>query len=198
MKTFAAIVGLAAVAGLASADVLYTSSFESDGGGFTGDFDWERGIPTGWDGADYGGPEPTGGHTGDYVWGTVIGGMHSPSTTSTLTQTFDFTGFSGVNLTYFEWLDSGGNSFDKAQTFVNGDLLLLADGGPTGDWREVNLDLSAYDGMSSVTVSFIFTTTSVVERVGWYIDDVSLNGVPAPSSIALLGLSGLAVTRRRR
>ncbi|QKK07241.1 MAG: PEP-CTERM sorting domain-containing protein [Planctomycetota bacterium] len=35
-------------------------------------------------------------------------------------------------------------------------------------------------------------------RVGWYIDDVAIRGVPAPASAALLGLGGLVATRRRR
>lgn len=192
-----AALGTAAFVAAASGQI-YSSSFETGTDGFVGTGDWERGIPVGFDGADFGGPEPVGGHTGDFAFGTIIGGQHNPSTTSSLSQTFDFTGYTGVTLSYFEWLDSGGNSFDTAQTIVNGDVLLLADGGPTGDWREVTLDLSAYDGMSSVTVDFLFTTTGVVERVGWYIDDVSISGVPAPASAALLGLGGLVATRRRR
>jgi hypothetical protein len=196
MLKIAAITTAALVA--AAQGQIYFSSFENGPDGFSGDGDWELGIPTGFDDADYGGPEPVGGHTGDYAWGTIIGGQHSANTRSTLGQTFDLSGWSDVSLTYYEWLDSGGNSFDTAETFVNGDLLLLADGGPTNGWREVNLDLSAYDGMSSVTVEFVFDTTSVVERVGWYIDDVSLNGVPTPGSAAVLGLAGLAAIRRRR
>lgn len=192
-----AAIGTAVAVSAASGQV-YFSSFESGADGFVGTGDWELGMPTGFDGADFGGPEPVGGNTGDMAWGTVIGGQHNASTTSSLSQTFDFTGWSGVSLTYFEWLDSGGNSFDTAETIVNGDVLLLADGGPTAGWREVTLDLSAYDGLSSVTVDFVFTTTAVVERVGWYIDDVSINGVPAPASAALLGLGGLVATRRRR
>lgn len=192
-----ATIVVAAITGVASAQ--FYSSFEGgDASGFSGTGDWQLGIPVGFNGADYGGPEPVGGHTGDYAWGTIIGGQHNPNTVSVLSQTFDLSGYTGLSLIYYEWLDSGSNAFDTAETFVNGDLLLLADGGPTGDWREVSLDLSAYDGMSSVTLEFVFSTTSVVERVGWYIDDVAIRGVPAPASAALLGLAGLAATRRRR
>ena len=196
MMKIAAITTAAFVA--AASGQVYFSSFETGPDGFVGTGDWERGIPNGFNGADFGGPEPVGGHTGDYVFGTVINGQHNPNTTSSLSQTFDFTGFSQLSLSYYEWLDSGGNSFDKARTIVNGDVLLLADGGPTNGWREVTLDLSAYDGMSSVTLDFLFTSTGVVERVGWYIDDVAIYGVPAPASAALLGLGGLVATRRRR
>ncbi|MEX0876152.1 MAG: PEP-CTERM sorting domain-containing protein, partial [Phycisphaerales bacterium] len=162
--------------------------------------DWERGIPVGADGSDlggFGGPEPTGGFSGDYVWGTVIGGLHNPSQTSSLTTTINATGFTGLELNFQEWLDSGGNSFDTAEIFVNGNLIDLRDGGPTNGWRDVSFDLSAYDN-SSFDLEFRFSTSTVVERVGWYIDDVAVTGVPAPASMALLGLGGLVATRRRR
>lgn len=194
MKMFAAL-AVCAAAGLASGQV-YFSDFEADGGGFTGTGDWERGIPVGAD-PGTGGPEPTGGFSGDFVWGTVIGGLHSPSTVSSLSRSIDATGWTGLELNFQEWLDSGGNSFDTAEVFVNGDLISLRDGGPTNGWRAVNFDLSAYDN-SVFTLEFLFSTTTVVERVGWYIDDVGITGVPAPSALALLGLGGLAVGRRRR
>lgn len=189
----------ASTAGVASGQV-YFSDFEADDGGFVGTGDWEHGIPIGADGTvlgGFGGPEPTGGFSGDYVWGTVIGGLHNASTTSSLTLSVDATGFTGLSMDYLEWLDSGGNTFDTAEVFVNGDLQSLADGGPTSGWRSVILDLSAYDNMM-LDIEFRFTTTTVVERVGWYIDDVGIRGVPTPSALALLGLGGLVASRRRR
>ncbi len=194
-----ATIAVAASAGLASGQV-YFSDFESDGGGFVGTGDWERGTPVGVSGGGlggFGGPEPTGGFSGDFVWGTVIGGLHSPNTVSSLAITIDATGFTGLALNFQEWLDSGGNAFDTAQIFVNGSLISLRDGGPTGDWRAVSFDLSGFDN-SIFDLEFRFSTTGVVERVGWYIDDVAITGVPAPSALALLGLGGVVAGRRRR
>lgn len=190
-----AVLAVAAAAGLASGQV-YFSDFESDGGGFTGTGDWERGTPIGVDPGS-GGPEPVGGFSGDFVWGTVIGGAHSASTISSLSISIDATGFTGLALNFYEWLDSGGNSFDTAEVLINGSVIDLRDGGPTNNWREVNLDLSAYDN-TVFDLEFLFSTTAVVNRVGWYIDDVAVTGVPAPSALALLGLGGLAAARRRR
>lgn len=194
-----ATIAVAASAGLASGQV-YFSDFESDGGGFVGTGDWERGTPIGVAGSDIGGSggaEPTGGFSGDFVWGTVIGGLHSPSTVSSLSVTIDATGWTGLELNFQEWLLSGGNTFDTAEIFVNNDLISLRDGGPTSDWRLATFDLSAYDN-STFDLEFRFSTTTVVERVGWYIDDVSVTGVPAPSALALLGLGGVVAGRRRR
>ncbi|GIW74716.1 MAG: hypothetical protein KatS3mg103_1238 [Phycisphaerales bacterium] len=145
-----------------------------------------------------GGPEPVGGFSGDYVWGTRIGQLHSPGADENLSQNFDFTGLTDITLRFYEWIDSGSSSFDKASVRVNGDQLYLSDGGPTSGWREVILDLNGYAGLSSVDIVFNFTSTSVVERVGWYIDDVEITAVPAPASLALLGMGGLAAIRRRR
>ncbi len=198
MRRIAAVV-VASATGLASGQV-YFSDFESDGGGFVGTGDWERGIPIGVNGAGlggYGGPEPTGGYSGSYVWGTVIGGLHSPSMVSSLSITIDATGWTGLALSFQEWLDSGGNTFDTAEVFVNGSRISLRDGGPTNGWRAVSFDLSGFDN-SIFDLEFRFTATTVVERVGWYIDDVAVSGVPAPSALALLGLGGVMVGRRRR
>lgn len=202
MRNAMTVLALAGAASFAAAQgTVYSSDFEADGGGWTGTNDWERGIPVGADGSalgGFGGPEPTGGLSGEFVWGTVIGGLHSPSTVSDLSQNFDFTGLTDITFTFNEWIDSGSSTFDQAKVFVNGDELYLSDGGPTSGWREVNLDLNAYAGQSSVDISFNFSTTGVVERVGWYVDDVSITAVPAPASLALLGLGGLAAARRRR
>lgn len=83
---------------------------------------------------------------------------------------------------------------------MNGNLELLADGGPTGAWRNVVIDMSAYDGQMA-TVDFLFTTTAVVERVGWYLDDIRIEGtnaVPEPATLSIVGLAGLACAFRRR
>jgi hypothetical protein len=185
----AAVFAITAAAGAATS-VPYFSDFEANDGGWVGTGDWEYGIPVGFDGAPYGGPEPVGGYSGDYCWGTVIGGAHSASTTSVLSQEFDLRDFGDAFLSFQEYIDSGGNTFDTAKVFVDGNELYLSDGGPS-DWRRVTIDLSGYTGV--VNVEFEFATTSVVERVGWYIDDVGVT--PEPASLMLLALG--ALIRRR-
>ena len=190
MRALLAFAGVAGLAFAANAGTLYFSDLETNDGGWieTGFGDWEWGTPT---------VGPATAFSGENVWGTVLGDLHSNSgADNTLSQTFDFTGWSNMTLSFYEWLNSGSNAFDKATVRVNGDELYLADGGPTADWRNVTLDLSAYDGLSSVEVVFNFFETTVVNREGWYIDDIALNGVPAPGALALLGLGFVA--RRRR
>ncbi|MFI4881321.1 MAG: PEP-CTERM sorting domain-containing protein [Phycisphaerales bacterium JB064] len=205
MRNALTVIALAGATSMAAAQsTIYSSDFEADGGGWTAsgvNGDWERGSPTGVTGTSLGGSggaEPTGGFSGDFVWGTVIGGLHGVGSDEQLTQNFDFTGLSDVSLNFQEWILTGSSSFDMASVIVNGDELYLSNGDSGEAWRAVNLDLSAYDGMSSVDITFNFTSTTVVERMGWYIDDVSIRAIPAPASLALLGLGGLAAARRRR
>lgn len=165
-------------AAAADAQALYFSNFESDAGGFTATADWQRGMPTGAVGTalgGYGGAEPIGGYSGANCFGTVLGGLHSVSTVSSLSQTFDFTGSTNTTLTFVEYIESGGNTFDTAEVMVNGTQEYLSSGNSSLDWRTVTLDLTAYDGQAAVTIDFLFSTTAVVERVGWYLDDVRIN-----------------------
>lgn len=205
MRNVMTVVALAGATSMAAAQVtVYFSDFEADGGGWTPsgvNGDWERGIPSGVTGSSLGGSggaEPTGGFSGDFVWGTVIGGLHGVSSDEQLSQSFDFTGLTDVTLNFQEWILTGSPAFDRASVLVNGDELYESDGNSFEAWREVELDLSAYDGLSSVDITFNFTSTTVVERMGWYIDDVSITAIPAPGAMALLGLGGLVATRRRR
>lgn len=179
------------------ASAQYFSDLEANNGGWAGTGDWQWGMPTGFVGG-FSSTEPNGGFSGDNVWGTVLGGNHSASTVSSLTQSIDVTGFTGLMLDFYEWSDSGSNAFDTAKVYVNGTEVYLSDGDSSDAWRLVSLDLSAFDGSTSLNINFEFSSTAVVERTGWYLDDIAVRGVPAPSAVALLGLGGLASLRRRR
>jgi hypothetical protein len=182
----------------------FFTDFESGADGFVATGDWELGTPVGFDAAEFGGPEPVGGHSGDFVFGTVIGGEHNASTDSLLSQTFDLTDSTDTVLTFFSWNISGGNAFDQASVLVNGaEEFLLdgfsdVDGDGEADWELVTVDLSAYDGLPNVDVAFSFSTTGVVNRVGWYVDDVSVAPIPEPATAGLLAFAGLTLLRRRR
>ncbi|MEM7754529.1 MAG: hypothetical protein AAF297_02720 [Planctomycetota bacterium] len=189
-----AVLAVAAAAGVASGQ--FFSDFEADNGGLIASGDWEWGSPVGADGTalgGFGGVEPTGGFSGNNAWGTVLGGLHNPNGFSELTLSGVDLG-AAVELSWWEWQDSGGNTFDAGRVLVDGTEVYLSDGGPT-EWRNVVIDLSGFSGTGDIT--FEFSTTGVVERVGWYIDDLSV-AVPTPGAAAVLGLGGLAAIRRRR
>jgi uncharacterized protein (TIGR03382 family) len=194
LLAFASVCALAFAAGTTSA--AYFSDFEADDGGLIGTGDWEWGSPNGFDGAPFGGPEPIGGFSGDNAWGTVIGGAHNPGLVSTLTlagQNLDL----AETLSFYEYIESGSNDFDTAKVFVDGTEVYFSDGDSGLDWRNVTIDLTTYGFSGTGDIVFEFSATTVVERVGWYIDDLSVVDIPAPGTAALLGLAGLAIRRRR-
>jgi PKD repeat protein len=122
-------------------------------------------------------PPPTA-YSGTGLWGTVICGPYTNSGSETiLSKTFDFTGMTDVILEFWSWENING-AFDYAEVYVNGYL----EWGPSYDypgttWQQRMVDLSAYDGMSSVEIEFSMHASTVVEKAGWYIDDVAITSL---------------------
>ncbi len=181
MTRFVTLLALGLVLALpAGAQVtVYSSDFETNDGGWAGTGDWEHGavapVPDRTGCFSQTGPFPTSGHSGANAWATNLDGCHSHSTTSNLTQTFDLSDVSGnVQFCWWQFIDSGGNTFDMATFHVNGTQLYMSDGSSSNAYEEVCMDLNAYAGQAAVDVEFRFVTTASVSRAGWYIDDVLL------------------------
>ncbi len=185
MKTkFLASVAAMALAGGAYAEEIYSTDFESDDGGWTATADWD---PVGdWAHGEYNFSDYTGGYnpppaanSGSSLWGTVLHGDYTNAGgTSSLTQRFDFSGHSNVTLEFANWVEVF-YAFDLATVVVNNSVVyerLTSD--PPAAWEVVSVDLSAFDGMSSVDISFDLYATTVVERAGWYVDDIVIAGDP--------------------
>ena len=173
----------------------YAWDFEGSDGGFAEDGpDWEWGEPT------YG---PDAAHSGVNVWATKIGGSYSSSSNSTLDlpEVIVPTSQPNAALTWWQWYYietnyDGGNvkiSTDGGATWsilqpdigYNGTASSGNAGIPgeecfTGyahdDWEKVTVDLTPYIGQT-VMVRFHFGSDSSVQRAGWYIDDVRIEGV---------------------
>ena len=90
-------------------------------------------------------------------------------------------------------------AFDRGEFFANGDLLYSIPDPNQVDWTQHSVDLTPYVG-SLVTLRFDLFATTVVNRPGWYLDDMELTATasaPEPSIIVLLGIAGGLLTRRR-
>ncbi|WP_044279130.1 carboxypeptidase regulatory-like domain-containing protein [Candidatus Cloacimonas acidaminovorans] len=159
--------------------------FELDDGGWVpssnwtnplGDFEWTNTYDVADWSPSYTGtnivPPPTA-HSGTGMWGTKINTNYTNSGGfNYLTKTFNFSTISNAQLSFWSWENVFGN-FDYCQVAVNGTLVW----GPSWDytstqWRQRVIDLSAYDGMSEVTIQFQMWASTVVNYAGWYIDDV--------------------------
>lgn len=170
---------IAAMATAAGAQTIYFSDLEANDGGWVYGDDWSAPAPE-W---EWGTPTvvgPAAAYSGVNVWATNLDGNHSNSGgNSWIAQTFDFTDWTNVTLTFYQWINSGSNAFDQATVQVNGVQVYLDDGTGTA-WEQVSVDLSAYDNNPSVEIRFNFFETTVVDREGWYIDDIDISGVQVP------------------
>ena len=130
-------------------------------------------------------------HSGTGMWGTVIYGAFTNVTVSGqrsfLRQTFDLSGMQDPVLNLWHYMD-GFNTWDYGQILVNGTVVWgTSSQAVFMPWQVLNIDLSAYENMSSVQVSFEWSATTVVNYSGWYIDDVYIGpatGVPTARSVA--------------
>lgn len=164
-----------------SPENFYFENFEANNGGWavTGFGDWEYGeIVTGTfeicDTTPR--PEPAGAFSGSNVWANNLNGCYqNAGASSYLSKEFDFSGLATpLELSWWNWHEVFG-SFDVIRVWVNGttlweDLSSTA----TPDWQMETIDLSAYAGNPSVTIQFELSATTVVNRMGWYVDDVAL------------------------
>jgi len=185
----------------------YFSDFESDNGGWAsaGYGDWEYGsvVSGAFSGCDNSTePEPAGSNSGSNCWATVLNGCYANSSNeSILTQTFDFSGLSGtIEMSWYQWHHVF-YDFDTGKVYANGDLVWeLTSSDPTADWGQQIADLSAYAGNAAVTITFELHASSVVNKMGWYIDDIRIQAgaggagastVPTMGEYGLLGLFSL-------
>lgn len=180
---------------------VFFSDFDTDNGGLVGTRDWEWGTSYAWsaagcDGTTY--APPAGPHSGAGMWGTVLNTCHNnlgnnqgagsgtcnntnPGDDSILSLVVDLTNYTDATLTWYEWLDVF-SYFDWTEVRVNNTSVstycpssYIA---PTA-WVQQSLNLTPYVG-AVVTVEWHFMASSVVNRAGWYIDDVLVDGTPVP------------------
>jgi len=160
----------------------YQWTLESDPG-WTAESDWEFGQPTG-GGGEYGEPDPTSGHTGDYVYGYNLGGDYPNGLAEThlTTDAIDCTDLSGVKLRFWRWLGVEQALYDHAYVKVSNDgtnwvtVWENVDTITDSEWTQVEVDLSSVaDDEETVYVRWTMGETDGGWRYcGWNIDDVEI------------------------
>jgi len=168
--------------------------FEIDDGDWTATSDWDPVGDWAWtneyDVNNYTGannPPPTA-HSGTGLWATVPNGDYTNSGGySYVSKTVDFDDVEAPYMTFWYWSDING-AWDYCDVSVNGDILLTIDTYPGTEWEYVELDLSAYVGLSDVEINFMFYATTIASRAGLYIDDIEISesspGYPWPISLS--------------
>ncbi|HUU95362.1 MAG TPA: S8 family serine peptidase [Phycisphaerae bacterium] len=160
----------------------FTDDLDTDPG-WTTQSQWAFGQPTG-GGGEYGGPDPTSGHTGSNVYGYNLQGdypdyMPEYHLTSTA---IDCTGLINVHLKFWRWLGVEQPAYDHAYIRVSNDGTNWTTvwQNPTEitdySWVEMDVDISAAaDDEPTVYLRWTMGTTDGGWRYcGWNIDDVQL------------------------
>ncbi|NBD34654.1 MAG: DUF11 domain-containing protein, partial [Chloroflexi bacterium] len=149
--------------------------FEGDDGGFVGSLDWEWGTYN-WDGSNCSTAyPPPAAHSGADMWGAVLNDCYNNlGDTSILTFEVDLSSALTATLSWWDWYDVY-EGFDHGEVYVNG--IAVYDRAtsyviPTA-WEQHQVDLTPYVG-GVATVEFRMYASTVVNRAGWYIDDVRI------------------------
>lgn len=175
----------------------FTFDFETSNGGLSGTKDWEWGALSFSKGSGCSSSiaPPKAAHSGCRAWGTKLNDCYSslgnnqgnatncesskPADDSILDVKVTIpSGWTKATLTYWDWFDVFTN-FDRGQIRIDGKVLNTGKTycatnykKPTA-WVKRTYDLSAYVG-KTITISFHFLASSVVNYAGWYIDDLSV------------------------
>jgi hypothetical protein len=178
----------------------------------TGSRDWVWGIYS-WNGASCDGTNypPPAAYSGDRMWGTRLNDCYQnlgnnqgaetcintdKSDDSVLSFTVDLTGQVTATLSWWEWFDLF-LYWDWAEVYVNDAVVFQHCGGayvvPTA-WEEHVVDLTPFVG-GPVTISFHMMSSTVVNRTGWFIDDVQITaqGASAAAPIPTLSEWGMII-----
>lgn len=167
-------------------DTLFHNDFEGSDGGFTesGGGDWEYGvIPETLDSSNCGSTfsSPGGAFSGTHGWGTVLNSCYDNlGDTSGVGFTADLSapGLTSAWLDFAQWFDVYVN-FDYLTITANGAEIWRNDTAEeSGTWLTTAVDLTPWLGQDPVSIMFNLHASTVVNRAGWYIDDVSVLACP--------------------
>ncbi|HMQ74678.1 MAG TPA: hypothetical protein PKE21_01150 [Flavobacteriales bacterium] len=177
-----------------STAIVFSSDFESGDGGLvaSGYPDWEHGLI----GTQLLDSSCTttfnntiGAHSGQLGWGTVLRDCYANSgDTSVLALTVDLSdpAYTGAELRFWHWWEVFTN-FDFTFIRVNGQQVYLNNSQQFSQvWLQQTIDLTPFLGLSTVDVTFHLFATTVVNKAGWYLDDMEVTAcLPSSSTTAM-------------
>ncbi len=160
-----------------------------DNGSFNSTTGWAFGQPTGQGQDTYGNPDPTAGHTGDFVYGVNLDGDAPASAgdneLTLTTPSIDLTDATAVQLSFWRWLGVERNQYDNARVRLSVDggawTVLWENGADTIDdstWSEQVIDITTEAaGHADVRIQWTYgSSDGSWNYAGWNIDDVRLEG----------------------
>jgi hypothetical protein len=161
----------------------YQNDFEASNGGYStsGTTSWAWGAPT---------SGPYSAHSGSNVWATNLSGDYSSNENGYLTSpAIDLSHLAAepsIDLRWWWYLYSEPSyDFATVEVSANGGGSWTPVWGPSagvlGGWQQQSVILSTAYAVSNFRLRFHFTSDSVNNYPGWYVDDVSIQGTTIDS-----------------
>ena len=153
--------------------------------GWATEAQWAWGTPTG-GGGEYGGPDPTSGHTGTRVYGYNLSGDYTNSMPEyDLTAgPIDMSGLASAHLRFWRWLGVEKGQYDHAYVRVSADGVNwttvwenpYSTSVEDAAWQQLDLDIgSVADGEPALYIRWTMGTTDQGWRYcGWNVDDIEI------------------------
>lgn len=132
----------------------------------------------------------------EYLSFTIDSTSASPFSISKISYDYEITSASGLVLSTHLLLNDDGDAFSAAD-LLKTTQLTPANPLSTAD-AEVTYDLALTGLTAPVEIRIYFSDTSVSGAGIHGVSNIKIEGVPEPSSLALLGLGGICLLRRRR
>ncbi|MFH2036006.1 MAG: putative Ig domain-containing protein, partial [Candidatus Zixiibacteriota bacterium] len=174
---------------------VFADDFESDMGWTVSGGSWSRGTPTG-GGGQYGGPDPSSGHSGSNVFGYNLNGDYENSMPERhlTTPAIDCSELVNVKFSFFRWLGVEQPLYDHAYIRISNNgtswttLWQNEEETTDGSWIEMEFDISQYaDGQPTVYLRWTMgTTDGSWQYCGWNIDDVIVTGFSCASTAPII------------
>ena len=161
--------------------IVYQFDLSSDPG-WTTEGQWEYGSPRGFSG------DPSSGATGPNVYGYNLAGAYPNDMPvyALTTPALDCSGYTNLQLSFWQWLGVESADFDHATIQVSGNgTSWITVWDHTGasfqdmSWQNFIYNLSVVDGQRTVYLRWLMgPTDSSVAYSGWNIDDIRIHGTP--------------------
>jgi hypothetical protein len=170
-------------------EVVYDFPLDSDPG-WPRNGQWQFGKPTGQGGKEYGHPDPTGGHTGQNVFGVDLNGDYDTAVGgpySLVAGPFDLRAYENVHLRFWSWLNTDLADYVKnsLEVSLDGKTWLLVSHNPEREpvadsaWSRWECGIGPWvDGQPTVYLrwSYQVLTERAYPYSGWNLDDIQLIG----------------------
>jgi hypothetical protein len=182
--------------------VVFSFPLDTDPG-WTTEAAWAYGVPSG-GGGQYGGPDPTSGHTGSYVYGYNLAGDYTNNMPEyhLTSAALDCSNLQAVTLKFWRWLGVEQPAYDHAYVRVSNDNVnwttVWQNGATITDaaWGLQEYDISAVaDDQATVYLRWTMgATDGSWLYCGWNIDDIEVWGLQR-SSISATPDASVALAR---